>query len=285
GAPTQKEMPNRYEYAAAEKDQLKIVSWNICSLNASVKKGMGKYILGEKPDILCLQETKLQTAPATLAAAGLAELDYPYTYFACSTVQKGYAGTAILSRYKPESVAYGLPETDEAQCTEGRTITLEFRHFYLVACYVPNAGSQLVRLDRRQKWDRAMRQYLRRLDANKPVVWCGDLNVCHREMDIARPDNNRRSAGFTDEERQLADADATADPALAPFVDTWRQLHPHNRRYTYFSYRFNCRSKYMGWRLDYFIASRRLLERVLASEIRDEVYGASDHVPIMLLLD
>ncbi|KAI8048901.1 Endonuclease/exonuclease/phosphatase [Syncephalis plumigaleata] len=281
GAPTQKEMPTTYHYKPTEKDQLKIVSWNICSLNSSIKKGMINYILAEQPDIICLQETKLQTTPTTLAAAGLAQLSYTYTYFACSTVQKGYSGTAIFSRVKPSSVAYGLPETDEAKCTEGRSITLEFDHFYLVACYVPNAGSQLVRLDRRQRWDRAMQQYLRRLDKEKPVIWCGDLNVCHHEMDLARPDSNHRSAGFTDEERvglsnilgispppdvasnianELADKDITSE-ATGQFVD------------------------YVGWRLDYFIASTRLLPRVLASEIRDEAYGASDHVPIMLLLD
>ncbi|KAI9596208.1 Endonuclease/exonuclease/phosphatase [Syncephalis fuscata] len=298
GAPMQREMPTSYKYERAKIDQLKIVSWNICSLNSS-------------PDIICLQETKLQKAPITLAAAGLDKLKHEYKYFACSTVQKGYAGTAVLSNIKPESVVYGLVDTDEAQCTEGRTITLEFKHFYLVACYVPNAGAQLVRLDRRQKWDKMMLRYLRQLETKKPVVWCGDLNVCHNEIDLARPDSNHRSAGFTDEERigfsnilgvdppsdisaaaiakykESANDDLTSETATKPaeFIDTWRHLHPDSRRYSYFSFRFGCRPKYLGWRLDYFITSKTLLPRVLASEIRDEVYGASDHVPIMLLLD
>ncbi|RKP10385.1 Endonuclease/exonuclease/phosphatase [Thamnocephalis sphaerospora] len=286
GAPTQTTMPSTYAYTPQPEGTLKIVSWNICSMNASVKKGMEAYVCAEQPDIICLQETKLQKAPASLAAAGLGMLDYPYTYYACSTVQKGYSGTAVFSRVKPLAATYGLTDTAEAGCTEGRTITLEFDTYFLVACYVPNAGNKLVRLSRRQQWDREMRAYLRRLEQRKPVVWCGDLNVSHAEIDLARPDSNHRTAGFTDEEREgFSDILGANDAGEATMIDTWRHLHPDERRYSYFSFRFGCRPKYLGWRLDYFVVSASLLPRVLASEIRDEVYGASDHVPIMLLLD
>ncbi|RKP33709.1 Endonuclease/exonuclease/phosphatase, partial [Dimargaris cristalligena] len=192
------------------------------------------------------------------------------------------AGTAIFSKVKPLSVSYGLKPTKLDE--EGRAITLEFDDFFLVACYVPNAGDKLVRLDFRQEWDRAMNEYLTKLEETKPIVWTGDLNVAHQRWDLSRPDTNERSAGFTIEERNGFSAILNADP---PRIDTFRHLYPEEKSaksFTFFSYRFQCREKRLGWRLDYFVVSQQLLPQVVDVTVRSECYGASDHVPVVMWL-
>ncbi|KAI9146140.1 Endonuclease/exonuclease/phosphatase [Paraphysoderma sedebokerense] len=277
-------MPLSYDFLQKYKTtpgQLKIVSWNVNSLNASLKKGFKFYVEAENPDILCLQETKLNDPMHGLFSKGL----YPWQYFTHSQDKKGYSGSAIFSKVKPLNVTYGLPSTDLDN--EGRLITLEFSKFYLVAAYVPNAGEGLKRLDYKQEWDKEMKRYLNELDGkdDKYLIWAGDLNVAHQEIDLARPKTNSKyvTPGFTPEERQDFTDILNSEP---PLIDTWRHLHPDLQRYTYFSYRFQCRKKNLGWRLDYFVVSERLMKegKVVSSEIREECYGASDHVPIALVV-
>ena len=194
-----------------------------------------------------------------------------------SAEKKGYSGTAVFTPHQPLAVRYGMGKEEHDH--EGRLITLEYEKFYLVCCYTPNSQSELKRLDYRMEWEDDLRAYLLELDARKPVVYCGDLNVAHEEIDIKNPSTNRRNAGFTDEERakmtQLLDAG---------FVDTFRALHPDvTGAYSWWSYRFNARKNNAGWRIDYFIVSRRLTDRVAAAEILSDVYG-SDHCPVLLEL-
>ncbi|KAJ2826011.1 hypothetical protein IWW50_002579, partial [Coemansia erecta] len=195
---------------------------------------------------------------------------------------KGYSGTAVFSKLKPLRVTTGF-ETDPVD-DEGRLITLEFDSFHLVACYVPNAGDKLVRLDRRMRWDQAMRAHLAALEESKPVIYTGDLNVAHNEIDLARPDTNHRSAGFTDEERNSFTD--TLRGSTYPRIDVFRHLNPDARAaaYSYFGYRANCREKSLGWRLDYFVVSEPLMSRVAGVVTRNQCYGASDHVPLLLYL-
>ena len=250
---------------------MKFISWNVNGLRACVTKGFEDFFRSADADGFCLQETKLQ--------AGQIDLDFPgYSQFWNYAEKKGYSGTAIFSKQAPLAVTYGVgvPELD----TEGRLITLEFERFYLVTCYTPNAQQGLARIDHRLKWDEAFRSYLKELDAKKPVIACGDLNVAHKEIDLKNPASNRGNAGFSDEEREsfgrLLDAG---------FTDSFRCLFPDATGiYSWWSYRFNARKNNAGWRIDYFIVSDRIADKITAAPIYTEVLG-SDHCPVGLEID
>ncbi|KAJ1733956.1 hypothetical protein LPJ61_001311 [Coemansia biformis] len=282
--PTNKTMPTDYSFIApVPPGCLRIVSYNVNSLAAACKKGCKEYVAAEDPDVLCLQETKANQPMAFV----FSKARYPHQYWHCSTAKKGYSGTAVFSKVKPLSVKYGFDAgVDGDADVEGRLISLEFDSFHLVACYVPNAGEKLVRLDRRLCWDESIRAHLAGREKTKPVVYTGDLNVAHNECDLARPDTNHRSAGFTDEERGSFSAILAGADAGSPRVDAFRHLYPAARAdgYTYFGYRANCREKALGWRLDYFVVSSMLLPRVTDVIPRNQCYGASDHVPLVLHL-
>ncbi|KAJ1995688.1 hypothetical protein GGI25_000667 [Coemansia spiralis] len=276
--PTNKTMPKDYGFIKQmPSDCLKIVSFNVNSLPAACKKGFKEYVAAENPDVICMQETKVNQPMAFLL-----NKEFPHQYWHCSKAKKGYAGTAIFSKIKPMQIKYGLG--DSGLDDEGRMITLEFSTFHLVASYVPNAGEKLVRLERKIKWGECMNEYLVELENTKPVVYTGDLNVAHHPIDLARPESNKRSAGFTVEERD--GFTRILKGSEAPRIDTFRALYPDaaEQGYTYFGYRGNCREKSIGWRLDYFVVSEQLMPRVLDVIVRNECYGASDHVPLVLLL-
>lgn len=250
---------------------MKFVSWNVNGLRACVTKGFQEYFDSVNADFFCLQETKLQ--------AGQIQLELPgYTQFWNYAVKKGYSGTAIFAKNAPISVAYGVGV--EELDTEGRMITLEYDEFYLVTCYTPNAQQELARIDHRLKWDDAFRAYLQRLDQKKPVIVCGDLNVAHQEIDLKNPASNRGNAGFSDEERESFDK-----LLKAGFTDTFRFRNPDTvGAYSWWSYRFNARKNNAGWRIDYFLVSDRLSEKITATPIYADVFG-SDHCPVGLELD
>ena len=248
----------------------KMISWNVNGLRACLGKGFLDFFREEGPDIMALQETKLQP--------GQVELELPgYRQYWNSAEKKGYSGTAVFSREEPLSVSYGIGE--ERHDKEGRVITLEYPGLYFVDVYTPNSQEGLARLDYRMEWEDAFREYLLALDGKKPVVVCGDMNVAHEEIDLKNPGPNRRNAGFTQEER-----DKLTRLLEAGFVDTFRLLYPDRAGvYSWWSYRFRAREKNAGWRIDYFLASRRLAERVEDSLIYTDVFG-SDHCPVGLLL-
>ena len=249
---------------------MKLVSWNVNGLRACLGKGFLDYCAQEDADVVCLQETKLQPEQAVF------DLDGYHRYF-YSAEKKGYSGTAVLTKTEPLSVRYGLG--DNAHDHEGRVITVEYPAFYLVCCYTPNSQDGLKRLDYRMQWEDALRAYLLRLDAEKPVVYCGDLNVAHEEIDIKNPKTNRRNAGFTDEER--GKFSVLLDSG---FTDSWRLQHPDEVKYSWWSYRFHAREKNVGWRLDYFLVSDSLKDKITATEIHSEILG-SDHCPVELDLN
>ena len=250
---------------------MKFISWNVNGLRACVTKGFEDYFHAMDADAFCLQETKLQ--------AGQIDLNLPgYSQFWNYAEKKGYSGTAIFSKTEPLSVTYGVgvPELD----TEGRLITLEFENFYLVTCYTPNAQQGLARIDHRLRWDEAFRNYLKALDEKKPVIACGDLNVAHKEIDLKNPASNRRNAGFSDEERN-----SFTELLDAGFTDSFRHLFPDATGiYSWWSYRFNARKNNAGWRIDYFIVSNRIADKITAAPIYNEVLG-SDHCPVGLEID
>ncbi|GHV33484.1 exodeoxyribonuclease III [Clostridia bacterium] len=250
---------------------MKLVSWNVNGLRACLKHGFTEAAQNLDADIICLQETKMLRGEADHALSG-------YEEFWLSADKKGYSGTAVFTRQAPLSASYGIgiPEHDG----EGRVITLGFEKFYLVNVYVPNSRRELVRLDYRMTWEDAFREYLTKLDAEKPVIMCGDLNVAHEEIDIKNPRSNRRNAGFTDEERGKM-----TELLSAGFADAFRRLHPGERdAYTWWSYMAKARERNIGWRIDYFIVSERLLPRVTDASIRPDVLG-SDHCPVQLTID
>lgn len=250
---------------------MKLVSWNVNGLRACLGKGFLDYVKEEDPDILCLQETKLQPEQAVFDLPG-------YHRFFNSADKKGYSGTAILTRTEPLSVTYDFGGDEHRH--EGRIITAEFPQFYLVCCYTPNSQDGLKRLDYRMRWEDDLRDYLRELDQTKPVVYCGDLNVAHREIDLKNPKTNRQNPGFSDEEREKM-----TRLLEAGFVDTFRYINGDvTDRYSWWSYRFHAREKNVGWRIDYFIVSQRLADKVKAADIRSEIYG-SDHCPVLLELE
>ena len=247
---------------------MKFISWNVNGLRACDGKGFREIFANLDADFFCLQETKMQPGQLDIAFDG-------YQSYWNSAEKKGYSGTAIFTRHEPLRVAYGLGIEEHDK--EGRVITLEMDNFFLVTVYTPNSQDGLRRLDYRMEWDDAFRDYLKKLDAEKPVVVCGDMNVAHQEIDLKNPKTNRRNAGFTDEEREkfsclLRDG----------FTDTFRFFYPDTEGiYSWWSYRFHAREKNAGWRIDYFLLSDRLAERMVDAKIHTEVFG-SDHCPIEL---
>ena len=250
---------------------MKFISWNVNGLRACVTKGFQQFFDSVDSDFFCLQETKLQE--------GQIQLDLPgYSQFWNYAVKKGYSGTAIFAKEAPISVIYGIG--DESLDTEGRMITLEYPDFYLITCYTPNAQQGLARIDHRLKWDEAFRNYLVELDTRKPVIACGDLNVAHQEIDLKNPSSNRGNAGFSDEERE-----SFGKLLESGFTDTFRHLNPDATGiYSWWSYRFNARKNNAGWRIDYFLVSDRLADRIRATPIYTDILG-SDHCPVGLELE
>lgn len=250
---------------------MKFVSWNVNGLRAIVSKGFEQIFDSFDADFFCLQEIKLQEGQIDLAFDGY---DSFYNY----AERKGYSGTAVFTRHKPITVARGIGV--ERHDTEGRVLTLEYDGFYLVNVYVPNSQRELTRLDYRMDWEEEFLRYVSALDAVKPVVICGDMNCAHEEIDLANPKTNHNNAGFTDQERQCM-----TRLLEAGFVDTYRFLHPDQKgAYSWWSFRGGARAKNVGWRIDYFIISRRLAERLADATIHPDVMGA-DHCPVGILLE
>ncbi len=250
---------------------MKLMSWNVNGLRAVFRKGFDKQFETFNADILCLQEIKMQEGQLDFFPEGY------HTYYHYAE-RKGYSGTAIFTKEKPLSVAYGLGI--EKHDTEGRLITLEFEDFYLVNSYTPNSQQKLKRLDYRMEWEDDLRAYLKDLDQKKPVILCGDLNVAHNEIDLSNPSNNRRNPGFSDEERQKM-----TELLEAGFIDSFRYFYPDAKdRYSWWSYRTAARTRNVGWRIDYFIVSEKLKDRMIDADILDEVMG-SDHCPVLLELN
>ena len=250
---------------------MKFISWNVNGLRACVTKGFQDFFDTARADFFCLQETKLQD--------GQIQMELPeYQQFWNYAEKKGYSGTAIFAKEAPLAVTYGVGV--EELDTEGRLITLEYPQFYLITCYTPNAQQGLARIDHRLKWDEAFREYMCRLDREKPVIVCGDLNVAHQEIDLKNPSSNRGNAGFSDEERN-----SFTKLLEAGFTDTFRFRNPGaTGMYSWWSYRFNARKNNAGWRIDYFLVSNRLAEKITATPIYGEIFG-SDHCPVGLELE
>lgn len=244
---------------------MKLISWNVNGFRACLEKGFSAFFEEQNADFVCLQETKMQEGQAEFTPAG-------YYQYWNSAEKKGYSGTAVFTRHEPLSVRYGIgiPEHDH----EGRAITLEYEEFYLLCVYTPNAQRELARLDYRMQWEDDLRAYIRDLDAKKPVIYCGDLNVAHEEIDLKNPKTNRQNAGFSDEERGKF-----TELLQSGFTDTFRALYPTRVLYSWWSYMFRSREKNAGWRIDYFVVSDRLMPRVRDSFILTDVMG-SDHCPV-----
>lgn len=245
--------------------KMKFISWNVNGLRACVGKDFENQFKELDADFFCLQETKMQEGQLDLQFEG-------YESYWNYAEKKGYSGTAIYTKHKPFNVSYGMGVEEHDH--EGRIITLEYDQFYLVTCYTPNSQTELKRLDYRMTWEDDFRKFLKSLDAKKPVIICGDLNVAHEEIDIKNPKTNRRNAGFTDEEREkmtilLNDG----------FTDSFRYLHPDEVTYSWWSYRFKAREKNAGWRIDYFLVSDRIKEQITEAKIHTEIMG-SDHCPV-----
>ena len=248
---------------------MKLVSWNVNGLRAVVGKGFAEIFSDFDADCFCLQETKLK--------AGQIDLEFPgYESYWDYADKPGYAGTAIYTRYHPLSVrtGIGIDEHDH----EGRAVTLEFEDFFLVNTYVPNSQNELKRLDYRMRWEDDFRAYLEQLEKTKPVVVCGDMNVAHEEIDLKNPSTNHFSAGFSDEERGKM-----SELLASGFIDSWRFQHPQEVKYSWWSYRMAARQRNVGWRIDYFLVSESLRDRIVSTEIHDQVPG-SDHCPVELVL-
>ena len=244
---------------------MKFISWNVNGLRACVGKDFEQQFKDFNADFFCLQETKMQ--------AGQLDLSFPgYESYWNYADKKGYSGTAIFTKHKPLSVTYGI-NIDEHD-HEGRVITLELEDFYLVTVYTPNSQDELRRLEYRMKWEEDFQSYLHKLDEIKPVIVCGDMNVAHQEIDLKNPKTNHRNAGFTDEERQKM-----TQLLSNGFIDTFRTLYPEQVTYSWWSYRFRAREKNTGWRIDYFLISERLRDRLVDAKIHTETMG-SDHCPI-----
>ena len=250
---------------------MKLISWNVNGLRACLGKGFGDYFAAQDADFFCLQETKMQPGQAQIPAEGYHEYFY-------SAKKKGYSGTAILAKREPLSVTYGMGS--ELHDHEGRLITLEYEDFYLVTVYTPNSQRELTRLQYRLCWEEDFRMYLKTLDGRKPVIVCGDMNVAHKEIDLKNPKTNVNNAGFTPQERA-----AMTKLLDSGFVDTFRHLHPDvTGAYSWWSYMFNARANNAGWRIDYFLVSERIKDRVTAARIDSDVMG-SDHCPVVLEID
>lgn len=249
---------------------MRFLSWNVNGLRACMDKGFLDVFQAMDADFFSLQETKMQPHQLTLDLPG-------YEQFWYSAEKKGYSGTAVFTKHKPLSVAYGVgvEELDH----EGRLITLEYPDFYYLTCYTPNAQDGLKRIGFRMQWEDALCAYMKKLDAVKPVIYCGDLNVAHEEIDLKNPKANCGNAGFSDEERGKF-----SELLAAGFTDTWRYQHPDTAEYSWWSYRFHAREKNVGWRIDYFVVSDRLRDRISDTRIHQEIFG-SDHCPVELQLD
>lgn len=249
---------------------MKLVSWNVNGLRACLNKGFLDFVALADADVICLQETKLQPHQVSFELPG-------YRMYFNSADKAGYSGTAVLTRKEPLNVTYDFGDDEHRH--EGRVITAEYEDFYLVCCYTPNSQDELRRLPYRMRWEDDLREYLCGLDQTKPVVYCGDLNVAHEEIDLKNPKTNRNNAGFTDEERQKM-----TDLLNSGFTDTFRLLHPDEVTYSWWSYRFRSREKNAGWRIDYFLVSKRLNENVTSASILTDIMG-SDHCPVALELN
>ena len=249
---------------------MKLISWNVNGIRACVQKGFLEFFREADADIFCIQESKMQDGQLELDLEGY----HQYWNYA---EKKGYSGTAIFTKQEPLSVQYGIgiPEHDK----EGRVITLEFEDFYMVTVYTPNSQNELARLPYRMQWETDFLAYLKKLEETKPVIFCGDLNVAHKEIDLKNPKTNRKNAGFTDEERQKF-----TEVLEAGFIDTFRYFYPDMTEiYSWWSYRFSARAKNAGWRIDYFCVSECLKDRLVDAKIHTEVMG-SDHCPVQLEL-
>lgn len=250
---------------------MKLISWNVNGLRAVMNKGFKEFFESIDADAICLQETKLQEGQIEFAPEGY------YTYWN-SAVKKGYSGTVIFTKAKPINVTYGIGIEEHDQ--EGRVITAEYEAFYLVDCYTPNSQRELTRLDYRMKWEDDFRKYLEELNQKKPVILCGDLNVAHNEIDLKNPKTNRHNAGFTDEERNKM-----TELLGAGFTDSFRYLYPDKTDiYSWWSYMFHAREKNAGWRIDYFIVSDSIKDKIKDSKILTEIMG-SDHCPVELEIE
>ena len=251
---------------------MKLISWNVNGLRAVVNKGFKEFFKEIDADIFCIQETKMQEAQLD---ENILEIFEGYNAYWNSAEKKGYSGTAIFTKQKPLNVTYGIGKEEHDK--EGRVITLEFEKFYMVNIYTPNSKRELERLDYRQLWEDEIRAYLLKLKENKSVVMCGDLNVAHTEIDLKNPKTNRKNAGFTDEERAKM-----TELLNAGFVDTYRYKYPEvEGKYSWWSYMFHAREKNAGWRIDYFIVSENLKDKIEDAKILDDIYG-SDHCPVEL---
>lgn len=250
---------------------MKLISWNVNGLRACVQKGFLDFFKEIDADFFCIQESKLQEGQIDLELEGY----YQYWNYA---VKKGYSGTAIFTKKEPLSVSYGIGMEEHDQ--EGRVITLEYDEFYLVTVYTPNSQNELARLPYRMQWEDDFLAYLKKLEAKKPVIFCGDLNVAHKEIDLKNPKTNRKNAGFTDEEREKF-----TQLVEHGFVDTFRYFYPDQEGiYSWWSYRFRAREKNAGWRIDYFCVSEALKEKLVDAKIHTEIFG-SDHCPVELDID
>ncbi|MGM9953974.1 MAG: exodeoxyribonuclease III [Intestinibaculum porci] len=246
---------------------MKFISWNVNGIRAAVKKGFEDFFKEADADIFAIQETKAQ--PEQIA------LDFPdYHMYTNSAVKKGYSGTAVFTKKEPLNVTYGIGMEQHDQ--EGRVITCEFEDFYFVTCYTPNSQTELARLDYRMQWEKDFLAYLDALDEKKPVVLCGDLNVAHHEIDLKNPQSNHKNAGFSDEERS-----AMTHLLSHGYIDTYRYFYPDKVEYSWWSYRFKSRERNAGWRIDYFIVSKRFIEHCRDAKIYTDVMG-SDHCPVSL---
>ena len=249
---------------------MKIISWNVAGLRACLNKGLDRFFSEEKADIYCFQETKVLEEQNPFHPLGYNEYLFP-------AERKGYSGVMIYSKLEPISIKYGIDDSEYD--SEGRTITLEFENFYLVNCYVPNAKRDLERMDSRMRFEDLMREYLLNLKSKKNVIYCGDLNVAHEEIDIKNPNTNHFSAGFTDQER-----DKMTELLNSGFIDTYRYFNPNEVKYTWWSYMFQSRSKNIGWRIDYFIVNKDFIKNVKNTMIYTDILG-SDHCPIGIEID
>ncbi len=246
---------------------MKVISWNVNGIRAAVKKGFEDFFKEADADIFAIQETKAQ--PEQIA------LDFPdHHMYTNSAVKKGYSGTAVFTKKEPLNVTYGIGIEEHDQ--EGRVITCEFEDFYFVTCYTPNSQNELARLDYRMQWEKDFLAYLDALDEKKPVVLCGDLNVAHHEIDLKNPQSNHKNAGFSDEERS-----AMTHLLSHGYIDTYRYFYPDKVEYSWWSYRFKSRERNAGWRIDYFIVSKRFIEHCRDAKIYTDVMG-SDHCPVSL---
>ncbi len=253
---------------------MKLISWNVNGLRAAIGKGFKEFFKQIDADIFCIQETKMQEDQIDIEISNIFK---DYNSYWNSALKKGYSGTAVFTKKKPIKVSYGIGI--EEHDNEGRVITLEFEDFYLVNCYTPNSKRELERLDYRMIWEDEIRSYLLKLDKIKPVIYCGDLNVAHKEIDLKNPATNHHSAGFTDEER-----DKMTKLLDSGFTDSFRYLYPEKENsYTWWSYMFHAREKNVGWRIDYFIVSKSIEKQIKESTIYSEVMG-SDHCPVGLIL-